>query len=84
MKTSNLLAFLGGAVVGGIVALLTTPNTGAENRKLIAEKLKQGADLTKKELEELGAWIKEKLNNEDYIEEDFFEEEVSEMNSCKK
>jgi hypothetical protein len=69
MKTSHLLAFLGGAVTGGIIALLTTPKTGAENRALVAEKIKQGSDLTKRELQELGNWIKEQLQNENFVEE---------------
>lgn len=70
MKSKNVMAFLAGAVAGGLIALLTTPKTGAENRKIIADKLKEGADLTKRELEELKRWVKEKIDNRDYIDEE--------------
>lgn len=81
-KTDVFLAFLGGALAGGIIALLTSPNSGAENRKIIAGKIKEGADLTKRELEELGGWIKEKLQNNDYVEE--LDEIIEEVESCGK
>jgi len=70
MKNSNLIAFLGGAVAGGLIALLTAPRSGAETRKIVADKLKSGAELTKKELEELSEWIKEKLDNNDFADEE--------------
>jgi gas vesicle protein len=70
MKNSHLIAFIGGAVAGGLIALLTAPRSGAETRKIIADKLKSGSALTKKELEELSEWIKEKLKNNDFIDEE--------------
>jgi len=70
MKNSHLIAFIGGAVAGGLIALLTAPRSGAETRKIIADKLKSGSELTKKELEELSEWIKEKLINNDFIDEE--------------
>lgn len=70
MKNSHLIAFIGGAVAGGLIALLTAPRSGAETRKIIADKLKSGSELTKKELEELSEWIKEKLKNNDFIDEE--------------
>lgn len=62
MKASNFLAFLGGAVAGGLVGLLTAPRSGEETRKMVGEKMKKGAEMTKKELEDLGEWVKEKLH----------------------
>lgn len=70
MKNSHLIAFIGGAVAGGLIALLTAPRSGAETRKIIADKLKSGSELTRKELEELSEWIKEKLKNNDFIDEE--------------
>lgn len=37
MKGSNVLAFLGGAVVGGVVALLLAPKSGRETRQQIMD-----------------------------------------------
>lgn len=86
MKSSNVVAFLAGAVAGGLLALLTTPKTGAENRKIIADKLKEGVDLSKRELEDLKDWIREKLDNQDFIdeEEEIFVEVVDKEEPKKK
>lgn len=81
MKTSNVLAFLGGAAVGAIITLLTTPKTGSENRKIVADKLKTGAELSKKELRDLMAWVKDKIQENEIINES---EEIEEKmgSSC--
>ena len=51
-ETSNVLvAFLAGAVAGGVTALLLAPASGAETRKKIAEALKKAKDKTLDELE---------------------------------
>ena len=49
-----MAAFIGGAVVGGVAALLLTPKTGAEMREQIKSiALEKGAKLNKEELEVL-------------------------------
>ena len=42
--TSGFTWFLAGAVCGAVVALLYTPNTGKENRKLIVKKTDEAKD----------------------------------------
>ncbi|MDL2313167.1 YtxH domain-containing protein [Bacteroidales bacterium OttesenSCG-928-B11] len=69
MKASNVLAFLGGAAAGALIALLTTPKTGAENRQALIEKLKSGAELTKQELQDLTAWLKDKVQESEVAAE---------------
>lgn len=43
-STGGLTWFLVGAVCGAVVALLYTPNTGAENRKLLGKKADETRD----------------------------------------
>ncbi len=66
---SNFLAFMCGAMSGAVIALLTTTRTGEETRKMIGDKMKKGAEYTKKELEDLGEWVKEKLHNNEFVQE---------------
>lgn len=42
MNKNTLLAFLGGVVAGGLVALLVAPRSGEETREMIADKVKDG------------------------------------------
>lgn len=44
MKGSNFLAFLGGAVVGGVVALLLAPQSGKETREQIRDFVDDSVD----------------------------------------
>jgi len=55
-SSSGLTWFLAGAVCGAVAALLYTPNTGAENRKLIGKK----TDETRDALSDSGKEIVEK------------------------
>jgi gas vesicle protein len=51
-ETSNVLvAFLAGAAVGGVAALLLAPTSGEETRKKIADSLRKAKDKTLDELE---------------------------------
>ena len=43
-STSGLTWFLAGAVCGAVAALLYTPNTGEQNRKLIGKKTDETRD----------------------------------------
>lgn len=80
MKSSNVWAFLGGAAAGAIIALLTTPRNGEENRKLITDKVKSGTEYTKKELQNLISRIKEKVQDQELLEEiEDLEVEIAEM-----
>lgn len=54
MKSTGAIiaAFLGGAVVGGIVALLLAPESGADMRKKVTDFLeKKGIKLSKEDLD---------------------------------
>ncbi len=42
MNKNTLLAFLGGVVAGGFVALLLAPKSGEETREYLADKIKSG------------------------------------------
>ena len=54
MKASTFFAFLGGAALGAIIALLAAPDKGSDTRKKLRRKLKEyGIDLNKEELNEL-------------------------------
>ena len=53
-----------GALIGGAVALLLTPRTGAETQELLKEKIrraKEEIERKKKEIEEMQAQIKEEV-----------------------
>lgn len=63
MKISHLLTFLGGAMLGAIVALLLAPESGSDTRTKINEKLKEkGINLSKEQLDEFIEIIKKKFN----------------------
>lgn len=47
MKGSNLLAFLGGAIVGGAIALLFAPQSGDKTREQIKDFVDEGVDEAK-------------------------------------
>lgn len=47
MKGSNILAFLGGALVGGVIALLYAPQSGKETRGQIKDFVEDEADQVK-------------------------------------
>jgi gas vesicle protein len=60
-----LAAFLGGAVLGGILGVLFAPESGEETRKKIADALeKRGIKLTKSEMDDLVNDIKSETNQE--------------------
>ena len=61
MKASTFLAFVGGAALGAIIALLFAPEEGEKTREKIKSKLKEyGIDLNKEELNELFNRIRQK------------------------
>lgn len=63
MKASQLITFLGGAILGAIIALLLAPESGDETREKIKTKLEEkGIKLSKEQLDEFIDSIKEKLN----------------------
>lgn len=65
MKISHLVMFLGGAMLGAIVALLLAPESGSETRAKINEKLKEkGINLSKEQLDEFIDLIRKKFNLE--------------------
>ena len=52
-ETSNVVvAFLLGAVAGGVAAILLAPASGAETRKKIGESLRRAKDKAKEEFEQ--------------------------------
>lgn len=60
-----IAAFLGGAIVGGVLGLLFAPESGEETRKKIADALeKKGVKLSKKEMEDLVDEIKSQVSTE--------------------
>ena len=69
MKASTFLAFLSGAALGAVIALLAAPEKGSDTRKKIRLKLKEhGIDLSKEELSELISSIFSKDEAEDTAE----------------
>jgi gas vesicle protein len=67
MKDSGgiLAAFLGGAVIGGVLGILFAPESGEETRKKIADALeKRGIKLSKDEMDDLVDEIKSQVNTE--------------------
>ena len=61
MKQSHIYAFLGGALVGGVIALLFAPDKGTETRRKIAVKVKEGSQYTKEQIEHLLKYLRGKV-----------------------
>ncbi|MDR2475691.1 MAG: YtxH domain-containing protein [Bacteroidales bacterium] len=60
MRTSGLLAFLAGAATGAVIALLFAPEKGEETRRRIVDKVKEGAEFTSENINELIDKLQEK------------------------
>lgn len=60
-----IAAFLGGAIVGGVLGVLFAPESGEETRKKIVDALeKRGIKLSKDEMDDLVDEIKSQVNTE--------------------
>jgi Gas vesicle protein len=60
-----LAAFLGGALVGGVLGILFAPESGDETRKKITDALeKRGIKLSKCEMDDLVEEVKSQVNAE--------------------
>jgi len=67
MKKSGgiIAAFLGGAIIGGVLGILFAPESGEETRKKIVDALeKRGIKLSKDEMDDLVDEIKSQVNTE--------------------
>ena len=74
MKQSNIYAFLGGALVGGVLALLFAPDKGSETRRKISTKVKESSEYTKEQIEHLLGYLRKKAaDGVDDLEEDIIE-----------
>ncbi|MDR0368297.1 MAG: YtxH domain-containing protein [Bacteroidales bacterium] len=60
MKQSHIYAFLSGALIGGVVALLFAPDKGTETRRKIGNKVKAGTNYTKEQIEHLLDYLRRK------------------------
>ncbi len=70
MKASTFFAFVGGAALGAMTALLFAPEEGAKTRKKLKNKLKEhGIDLSKEELNELINRLRRKSGKEVPVED---------------
>lgn len=73
-----IAAFIGGAVVGAVAALLLAPQSGAETRAQIKELAKEkGLDLNKEQLDELCSKVIAKVK--DYFSSEELEAAVDEV-----
>jgi gas vesicle protein len=60
-----LVAFLGGALIGGLAGVLFAPESGDETRKKIVDALeKRGIKLSKTEIDDLVNEIKSEVTND--------------------
>ena len=60
-----IAAFLGGAIVGGVLGVLFAPESGEETRKKITEALeKRGIKLSQTEMDDLVDEIKSEVTSE--------------------
>lgn len=60
-----IAAFIGGAIVGGVLGVLFAPESGEETRKKIADALeKRGVKLSKEEMNDLVDEIKSQVEPE--------------------
>lgn len=74
MKQSNIYAFLGGALIGGVIALLFAPDKGTETRRKIGDKVKETGNYTKEQIEHLLGYLKGKAaDGVDDLEEEIIE-----------
>ena len=67
MKNSAgiIAAFLGGAILGGVLGILFAPESGEETRKKIVDALeKRGIKLSKDEMDDLVEELKSQVNAE--------------------
>lgn len=65
MKATNIaMAFLGGAAVGAVVALLTAPRRGEETRKIIKDYVGKEVDKMKRHHCNMVEELEETLENE--------------------
>lgn len=62
MKTSHLLAFLGGVVAGGVTALLLAPKSGKETREDIMDMVEDGYGRAKKYVSREGRRVCRSVN----------------------
>jgi gas vesicle protein len=67
MNKDNAIGFgiglLSGAIIGGVIALLYAPKTGAETRKLIKDKTVEVADTVKEKTMGIIDAVKEKTDD---------------------
>jgi len=63
MKGSNLLAFLGGAIVGGAIALLYAPQSGKKTREQIKDFVEDGVEDVKDFAERTAKQVKKTVNH---------------------
>ena len=70
------IGFLGGAVIGGVIALLFAPKSGKETRRMIMDKTGEIVDVVKDKTEKVVDTVKEKASG--VI--DVFKESASEVN----
>jgi len=60
-----IAAFLGGAILGGVLGILFAPESGEETRKKIVDALeKRGIKLSKDEMDDLVEELKSQVNAE--------------------
>lgn len=53
-----LAAFVGGAIAGVAVGLLTAPRKGEETREMIEDEVKKGLEKSKKSIDEMKEYVK--------------------------